>query len=113
MKHVRARRMCGMVAALTATLSILTAAASIPQEKPAIVVHEWGTFTAFQDESGTAMHHINTDDEPVPDFVHQLGKEFLFRPTEMPPRLSQGAPHAHPMVTMRLETPVLYFHLPP
>jgi hypothetical protein len=77
-----------------------------------LVVHEWGTFTSFQDESGRALHHINTDDEPVPDFVHQLGREFEFRPTEMPPRLSQGAPHAHPQVTMRLETPVLYFHLP-
>src|SRR5437016_3281561 len=59
-----------------------------------LVVHEWGTFTSFQDESGRAMHHINTDDEPVPEFVHQLGGSFVFRPTEMPPPLSQGAPVA-------------------
>jgi hypothetical protein len=34
-------------------------------------VHEWGTFTALQDESGAAIGGINTDDEPVPPFVHR------------------------------------------
>lgn len=75
-------------------------------------VHEWGTFTSFQDERGAAFAKINTDDEPVPKFVHQLFYNGQFAPTNMPPRGSQGAERAHPSVTMRLETPVTYFHLP-
>jgi|GEM_PF-582445 len=76
------------------------------------VVHEWGTFTSLQDETGAAIGGINTDDEPVPDFVHELGRFILLRPTEVPNNFFQGAPSCHPDVTMRLETPVIYFHPP-
>jgi hypothetical protein len=75
-----------------------------------LVVHEWGTFTSFQDEDGNAIGGINTDDEPVPDFVHRLAYNFLLTPTEAPPGFFQGAPSCHPDVTLRLETPVIYFH---
>jgi hypothetical protein len=75
-------------------------------------IHEWGTFTSLQDENGDAIGGINTDDEPVPAFVHQLGQQLLLQPTEMPPSFFQGAPHCHPGVTMRMETPVIYFHPP-
>jgi hypothetical protein len=79
---------------------------------PPLVVHEWGTFTSLQDEAGHAIGGINTDDEPVPRFVHRLADFLLLRPTEAPPIIFQGAPRCHPDVTMRLETPVLYFHPP-
>lgn len=75
-------------------------------------VHEWGTFTSLQDESGNAIGGINTDDEPVPRFVHELASFILLRPTEVPNNFFQGAPSCHPDVTMRLETPVIYFHPP-
>jgi hypothetical protein len=75
-------------------------------------VHEWGTFTSLQDEAGNAIGGINTDDEPVPGFVHRLASFLLLRPTQAPSFLFQGAPSCHPDVTMRLETPVLYFHPP-
>jgi hypothetical protein len=76
-----------------------------------LVVHEWGTFTALQDERGRSLDGINTDDEPVPFFVHQLaGGSPVFSATQMPGFFSQGAPFAQPNVTMRLETPVIYFH---
>ena len=81
-----------------------------------LVVHEWGTFTSFQNEAGEALRRINTDDEPVPPFVHRLARVRLFAPTDIDLERdyqTQGAPHADPRVTMRLETPVLYFHLPP
>jgi hypothetical protein len=74
------------------------------------VVHEWGTFTSLQDVYGHAIGGINTDDEPVPHFVHRLARLLLITPTEVPPIFFQGAPKCHPDVTMRLETPVLYFH---
>jgi hypothetical protein len=75
-------------------------------------VHEWGTFTSLQDESGHAIGGINTDDEPVPPFVHRLDYFVLLRPSEIPGIFFQGAPSCHPDVTMRLETPVIYFHPP-
>jgi len=75
-------------------------------------VHEWGTFTSLQNEAGDAIGGINTDDEPVPQFVHRLADFLLLQPTEIPPTFFQGAPSCHPDVTMRLETPVIYFHPP-
>jgi hypothetical protein len=75
-----------------------------------LVVHEWGTFTTLQDEDGAPISGINTDDEPVPDFVHRLAGGFFLSPSEAPPAFFQGAPRCHPDVTMRLETPVLYFY---
>jgi hypothetical protein len=78
-----------------------------------LIVHEWGTFTCLQDEAGQAIGGINTDDEPVPAFVHDLAGTLLIRATELPPVFfNKGAPGCHPDVTMRLETPVIYFHLP-
>ena len=75
-----------------------------------LVAHEWGTFTSFQDERGATIAGINVDDEPVPEFVHRLGDVPIFTRTSLPATWSQGAPRCHPDVTMRLETPVLYFH---
>lgn len=75
-------------------------------------IHEWGTFTSLQDESGQALGGINTDDEPVPHFVH--GVRMVIQPhTEFPQVGGKGFPFCHPDVTMRLETPVIYFHPPP
>lgn len=77
-----------------------------------LVVHEWGTFTSLQDEKGKAIGGINSDDEPVPGFVHNLHERFLIKTSELPDVFHQGAPKCHPDVTMRLETPVIYFHPP-
>jgi hypothetical protein len=80
------------------------------QASDALVVHEWGTFTSLQDERGTALGRINTDDEPVPAFVHQMANAPLFVPTSAYRIDGKGVPEGDPTVTMRLETPVLYFH---
>ena len=82
------------------------------QERSERAIHEWGTFTSLQNEQGEALGGINTDDEPVPRFVHRLSHWILQLPTESPPMFFQGAPKCHPDVTMRLETPVIYFHPP-
>jgi hypothetical protein len=80
--------------------------------QPQWQIHEWGTFTSLQDESGQALGGINTDDEPVPKFVH--GVRLAIQPhTDMPQVGGKGLPYCHPDVTMRLETPVIYFHPPP
>src|SRR5262245_54098652 len=75
-----------------------------------LVVHEWGTFTSFQDADGRTISGLNVDDEPVPKFVHRLKDMPIYTPKSPPANWSQGAPTCHADVTMRLETPVLYFH---
>jgi len=77
-----------------------------------LAVHEWGTFTSLQDETGRTIGGINSDDEPVPAFVHDLDHFLIVCQQTAPPILFQGAPHCHPGVTLRLETPVIYFHRP-
>jgi hypothetical protein len=82
----------------------------------ALVVHEWGTFTELQNDSGTALGGINTDDEPVPSFVHRISNSLLARtyniPYDFSLLLSKGVPLNYARATMRMETPVLYFYPP-
>ena len=88
--------------------TIALGAAAQPQP---LVIHEWGTFTSLQDEAGRTLGGINADDEPVPTFVHGMNS-FLIQPDGEVPRFSKGVARARPDVTMRLETPVVYFHPP-
>jgi len=76
-----------------------------------LVIHEWGTFTSLQDESGHSVVGVNTDDEAVPAFVHRIS-DLVPRPSELAPAYSKGVPRTHRQVRMRLETPVLYFYPP-
>lgn len=78
-------------------------------------VHEWGTFTSVQDERGRELAGINIDDEPVPKFVHNLSPYLLNSPflsNNYWQNRQKAAPRRHPLVTMRLETPVIYFYPP-
>lgn len=84
-----------------------------------LTVHEWGTFTSLQGDDGRAIAGVNTDDEPVPSFVHSIGNAVARGNSELSPvfesrvRTTKGnVPRLHPDVTMRLETPVIYFYLP-
>ena len=80
-----------------------------PDKPDKLIVHEWGTFTSFQDEDGRAIGGLNNDEEALPPFVRTIYPDVMTGKTS---RLSKGVPRAHPDVTMRLETPVLYFHPP-
>lgn len=91
--------------------SLLLSNQLVFSEAPRLVIHEWGTFTSFQDERGHSIGGINTDDEPVPDFVHNIAGNLLIPPTDAP-LFFKATPKCHPDVTMRLETPVLYVHGP-
>src|ERR1041385_4713536 len=84
--------------------------ASLPAQP--LVVHEWGTFTSLQDEEGRTLSGINTDDEPVPSFCHDMAPRLVLNRGGAAWGPSQGAPRGHRDVTMRLETPVVYFHPP-
>ena len=92
-------------------LGLLLPAAMLAAAEARLEVHEWGTFTSLQDAEGVAVRGINVDDEPVPRFVHRVA--WLLFNAKLIPGMVQGVSRAHPHVTMRLETPVLYFHPPP
>ena len=80
-----------------------------------LVAHEWGTFTALQADDGRALGAINADDEPVPDFVCRFGGVRISAAnSQLTPYLEggKGLMPCHPGVTMRLETPVIYFYPP-
>src|SRR5688572_31645620 len=95
----------------SALLTVLAvSAAQPPAPSASLVIHEWGTFTSFQDSQGRTIPGINVDDEPVPKFVHRLGDVPIFTTRSSPASWSQGAPRCHSDVTLRLETPVLYFY---
>jgi len=109
MKAIRLAAVCGLFwAALSAVTSALGA-------EPGLVVHEWGTFTTLQGDDGRELTGVNVDDEPVPEFVHNLGS-WILRPALLTSRhwqyRSKQTPRHHPLVTMRLETPVIYFYPP-
>jgi hypothetical protein len=103
------------VPAIVAATAIFVAHGEALAGDDRLVVHEWGTFTSLQDDQGRELSGINTDDEPVPDFVHNLNRFLLSRPvlSSMHWQYRQkAAPRVHPRVTMRLETPVIYFYPP-
>ena len=83
------------------------AAAFAASEK--LIVHEWGTFTSLQDEKGRTLGGINTEDEPLPQFAHDIDHLLVLKKNQLPPYFYQGAPQALPAIVMRLETPVIYF----
>lgn len=78
-----------------------------PVAREPLVVHEWGTFTELQDAAGNPLPRVNTDDEPVPAFVHGFGASLL-RTGNFGKRL----PFEYNDLTVRLETPVIYFYPP-
>ncbi len=98
---------------LTLVATIILPAASSGSTPDKLVVHEWGTFTALQNERGEHLPGINIDDEPVPKFVHNLNPYVLQSSYALREVFAKGAPQRHPFVTVRLETPVIYFYPPP
>lgn len=99
-----------VASALLGATALVLLAAAVPRSSETLVVHEWGTFTSFQDPDGATIAGINVDDEPVPSFVHRLNGLPILTAGSYPAAWSQGAPRCHPGVTLRLETPVLYFY---
>jgi hypothetical protein len=91
-------------------VALLVPAIAFAEGRP-IVVHEWGTFTSLQDPGGRAIGGLNSNDEPLPGFVHRI-RAGIIANDSLAQVFSKGIVRAHPDVTMRLETPVLYFYPP-
>jgi len=82
-------------------------AQALAQDEPSLVVHEWGTITSQHFNNGFVAGGMNVIEatETVPDFVHRI-KDDVLRDVDK----GTGSSNANHSVTMRLETPVLYFH---
>src|SRR5258705_11532871 len=99
---MRALRLLAVVFALLIVPTITRAAE--------LVVHEWGTFTSFQDETGLAFTGINAEDEPLPDFCHKIRWSGVIGSSGGPE--SKATSRRHPDMTMQMETQVAYVHPP-
>ena len=78
-----------------------------------LVVHEWGTITTVHAADGKAAGGLNKIEksEVLPKFVHEWEPEHTRHDPAMKFGKGYGIP-GRPDVTMRLETPVIYFHPP-
>ena len=93
--------LCGAVVALSMQ------AQARAEDKPPLVVHEWGTLTSQHYGGGAPAGGMNVIEaaEAVPEFVHRI-KDDVLRDVDK----GSNPTNRNESVTMRLETPVLYFH---
>src|SRR4051812_46037717 len=94
---------------IAGTASLATPSAS--RSPRPLVVHEWGTVTTRIGPSGVPDGKLNrlTTYDPLPAFVHE------FEPSGVAshpirPLIKSVVGDGRPDITMRLETPVIYFH---
>ncbi|HEX2748489.1 MAG TPA: hypothetical protein VHM91_10855 [Verrucomicrobiales bacterium] len=87
---------------LTALLAgTLTAAAA-----PDYTLHEWGTFTTLSTSEGALLPGVQREEEPLPEFVETHAG--MLHPDWM--RAVKGWFRPLAGVTVRMETPVIYFY---
>ena len=101
-------------AAVVGVGSLQGRGAPSPPKPTHLVVHEWGTITTRHTANGRAEGRLNRLDyfESLADFVHRYEPPVTSRdPLQSLLKAPVGAGRAE--VTMRLETPVIYFHPAP
>src|SRR4029453_19532119 len=83
------------------------------QVSPPLIVHEWGTITTQHESSGTPRGRLNriAASDTLPTFVHTFEPPAT-RAYPTSSTLKSVLTPGRPDVTMRLETPVLYFYRP-
>lgn len=110
----------------TSTL-LLIASSALAAADPAYQLHEWGTFTTVSGSDGILLTGLEREEEPLPGFVHSHAG-FENNPARQLALMTQmmerhGMPFMTPGskgfgyrpvagVTVKMETPVLYFHSP-
>ena len=103
------RRFTGAFSALLLYLALVASAHA------QLIVHEWGTMTTVHGPDGQPQTRLNRiePDEVLPEFVHHFEPpqpNNVFSP--FAPFVKGSGSPGRPDVTMRLETPVLYFYDP-
>ncbi len=91
---------------------------SAPQTASELIVHEWGTFTSVFGSDGGILPGVHRDEEALPGFVyaHYMGRgfpQFHLEGDPGPPKVrifGKGFNRPLHNVTVKMETPVLYFY---
>ena len=85
-----------------------------PHPATPLIVHEWGTITTRHAADGTPIGRLNriAPAEVLPAFVHRYEPPPTQRDSQSS-LLKTPVTAGRPDVTMRLETPVIYFHPAP
>ena len=106
----RARRSLLQLAGIAA-IGVATSGAMVLVTSPAVVVHEWGTFTTVAGEDGFAAQWLPLGGEQdLPCFVeHFKTPQFKIFPGAEPP-LDYAKARGALRGKVRMETPVLYFY---
>ena len=73
----------------------------LPLTAADFTVHEWGTFTSIVGSDGKALSGLEVEEDPLPTFVHSI--------SGIPP-FNKGFNRPLRGVTIKMETPVLYFY---
>jgi hypothetical protein len=96
--------------AAAVALVLLNSHASATHVSPPLIVHEWGTITTHHAASGAPQGRLNRVGlyEPLANFVHSYEPRTGTRPVA--PLIKAAIGDGRPDITMRLETPVIYFH---
>ena len=72
-------------------------------------VHEWGTFTSLQGSDGKLLNGLHRDEEKLPSFVYGHARPNIMSKNNNSP-FNKGFHHRLENVTIKMETPVLYFY---
>lgn len=106
------RRLLGTLSVMALFGIGLAATTRRPSPSP-LVIHEWGTITTHHGPTGVPEGGLNrvTNAEPLPGFVHRYDPSPPGR--RRIPLLKSDIADGSPDITMRLETPVMYFHPAP
>jgi hypothetical protein len=90
----------------TLVLTTLLAGALTAAAAPDYTLHEWGTFTTLSASDGVLMAGVQKEEEPLPEFVQS--HEGMYHAKSWQAIKGWMRPLAG--VTVRMETPVLYFY---
>lgn len=89
-------------------LFLLISAGIFAQKKDSVItVHEWGTFTTLVGSDGKYLTGLYLDEEKLPDFVYNLGMEVV-KDSNSKGIFTEKCVAKN--VTVKMETPVLYFY---
>jgi hypothetical protein len=98
-------------ALLVAVIAAATISATPRRDAPAVVAHEWGTFTTIADQQGRPMEWLPLGGpQDLPCFVDYFRtRQVKVFPGQEPP-LSYEQSRSALRGTVRMETPVIYFY---
>ncbi len=91
-----------------ATWAVLALPSKPVSSKPNYVLHEWGTFTSVFGSDGRMLTGLEREEEALPAFVH--AHEGMENNLDMRQAIAKGWVRPVHNVTVKMETPVIYFY---